>query len=176
MNKLIAVALLAVSTPSFASQEDGASAFAGGYQYVGGAAETDALAAAVETVVQKMNFLFRGIARSRLKKSNQPSAALRLILGADTITVVRPGQPTVSAPANGRPVTCRLDGDDFEVTHGFDGNRLYQTFKGPKSFSRNDLVLSPDGLTLTVFTRIESRHLPIPLVFHMTYRRVAPAR
>jgi hypothetical protein len=176
MNKLVAVALLALCSPSFASKEDGPWAFAGSYQYVGGVAETDALAAAVETVVQKMNFLFRGIARSRLKKSNRPSPELKLILGDDTITVVRPGQPAVSAPANGRPVTVRLDGDDFEVTHGFDGDRLYQTFKGPKSFSRNDLVLSPDGLTLTVFTRIESRHLPIPLLFHMTYRRAAAAR
>jgi hypothetical protein len=173
MNKLVAVVVLALCSPSFASKQDGPRAFAGRYQYVGGVAETDALSAAVETVVQKMNFLFRGIARKRLKRSNQPSSELTLLLSDAAITVVRPGQPTVAAPANGRPVTVRLDGDAFEVTHGFDGSRLYQTFKGPKSFSRNDLVLSPDGLTLTVFTRIESRHLPIPVLFHLTYRRAA---
>jgi hypothetical protein len=173
MTRAVAVALLfLVSAPALATPPERPEAFAGSYRYAGGTAEIDALSAAIETVVQKMNFLIRGIARRRLKAGNQPSAELRLAITRETITVIRPGQPTLSAPANGTPITWHHDGDDFEVIHGADGERLYQSFKGPKSFSRNDFVLSADGQTLTVYTHIVSKHLPIPLDFHTTYRRV----
>ena len=172
MKKLVALATFALCSSAMVAGASTAPSFAGTYQYVGGNAEKDALSSAVETVVHRMNFFFRGIARGRLKKSNQPSAELTLAIDRGAITVVRTGQQTVSAPANGQPIKVRLDGDDFQVAHGFDGARLYQTFLGPKSFSRNDLALSPDGNTLTVFTHIESRYFPIPLDFHMTYRKV----
>lgn len=172
MKRFVAVAMLAACAPALAAPTVRAAAFAGSYRYIGGAAEEEALSASIENVVQKMNFLIRGIARRRLKKGNQPSAQLNLVITADTITVERPGQPTISAPANGTPITWRSpDGDDFEVRQGFDADRLFQSFQGPKSFSRNDFVLSPDGATLTVYTRIVSKHLPIPLEFHTTYRR-----
>ncbi len=174
MKRLIALGLLALCRPVLAAPPERLAAFAGTYHYSGGVGEVDALSAAIETVVQKMNFLFRGIARSRLKKGNQPSAELTLVIGADTITVVRPGQPTVSAPSNATPVTWTSpDGDDFQVTHGLEADRLFQTFQGPKSFSRNDFALSADGLTLTIYTHIVAKRLPMPLDFHTTYRRDA---
>jgi hypothetical protein len=173
VSRLVAIGLLALSVPALAAPPAKLAAFAGTYQYAGGAAEEEALAAAIETVVQKMNFLIRGIARSKLKKGNRQSAELTLQIG-DQITVIRPGQPTISAPADGTPITWRSpDGDDFQVAHGLDGDRLFQTFLGPKSFSRNDFVLSADGSTVTVYTRIVAKHVPAPIEFHTTYRRIA---
>lgn len=151
--------------------------FLGTYRYVGGKAQIDELDAAIEEVVSEMNFFIRGIARRRLREPNLPSEEVTIAFDDGSIRIDRPGQPQVSAPANGRAITWRHpeDGDVFEVQHGIDGQgRLYQRFEGERSVSRNRFVLGEDGETLTIHTHIEANRLPAPLRFRMSYRRAVP--
>jgi hypothetical protein len=149
--------------------------YVGTYRYVGGAEEIRALDAAIDEVVSQMNFLIRGIARRRLREPNLPSEKVIISSKDEQIRIDRPGQPTVSAPADGRPVTWRHpeDGDVFEVQHGIDERGvLYQRFKGERSVSRNRFVFADDGESLIIHTEIEADRLPAPLRFKMSYRRL----
>jgi hypothetical protein len=93
------------------------------------------------------------------------------------IRITRPGQPEVSAPADGKPITWRhpSDGDVFQVSHGIDDDgALYQRFVGDRSVSRNRFVLSEEQKLLTIHTVITADRLPVPLRFEMTYERIPP--
>jgi hypothetical protein len=148
--------------------------FAGRYHYVGGDAEIQALDRAIAEVVDQMNFFIRGIARRRLRAPNLPSNEVNVFLEKGQIRINRPGQPEVTAPANGKPITWRhpTDGDVFQVTHGVDDESvLYQRFEGERSISRNHFVLREDAKHLTIHTVITADRLPAPLRFKMTYER-----
>ncbi len=98
-----------------------------------------------------------------------------MFLEKGQIRIERPGQPEVSAPADGKPITWRNpdDGDVFRVSHGLDlEGALYQRFEGEQSVSRNRFVLSKDGKRLVIHTVITADRLPAPLRFEMTYQRV----
>jgi hypothetical protein len=149
--------------------------YLGTYRYVGGEGEIEALDAAIDEVVSQMSFFVRGIARRRLREPNLPSKTVSISLENEDIGIDRPGQPEVSAPASGKPVTWRHpeEGEVFEVRQGIDEDGvLYQRFKGDRSVSRNDFVLGDGGKRLTIRTRIESDRLPAPLRFEMSYQRV----
>lgn len=148
--------------------------FAGTFEYVGGDADIKALDRAIDDVVGQMNFFIRGIARRRLRAPNLPSKEVGVFLESAQIRIERPGQPEVSAPANGKPITWRhpTDGDVFKVSHGLDqGGALYQRFEGESSVSRNRFVLSEDGKRLVIQTVITADRLPAALRFEMTYQR-----
>ncbi len=144
---------------------------AGAYKYVGGPAEVKALLSAIEPVVKKMSWVSRGIARSRLRKGNLPTQEMRILIDAGAIHIVRPGRPTVAAPADGRSQKWKSSDGVFDVTHAFKDGRLIQTIDGKNSHSTNEFVLAGDGVTLTVHTRITSPRLPGAVVFRMTYRK-----
>jgi len=153
--------------------------FVGTYVYVGGDAEINALDRAIDEVVDQMNFFIRGIARRRLRAPNLPSKEVGVFFENGQIRIHRPGQPEVSAPADGRTITWRhpTDGDVFQVSHGVDEEGvLYQRFEGERSVSRNRFVLGKDKKRLTIHTVITADRLPAPLRFKMTYARVAAQR
>ncbi len=148
--------------------------FAGTYGYVGGEAEIHALDRAIDEVVDQMNFFIRGIARRRLRAPNLPSKQVGVFLEKGQIRISRPGQPEVSAPADGKSITWRhpTDGDVFQVSHGIDDQgALYQRFEGERSVSLNRFVLTKDDKRLTIHTVITADRLPAPLRFKMTYER-----
>ncbi|MGB5415095.1 MAG: hypothetical protein WBN01_10680, partial [Polyangiales bacterium] len=148
--------------------------FVGTYTYVGGDAEIRALDRAIDEVVDQMNFFIRGIARRRLRAPNLPSKEVSVFVENGQIRIDRPGQPEVSAPADGRPIIWRhpSDGDVFQVSHGVDEEGvLYQRFEGERSVSRNRFVLGKDKKRLTIHTVITADRLPAPLRFRMTYER-----
>lgn len=149
--------------------------FAGTYRYVGGEAEIEELDRAIDEVVQKMNFLIRGIARRRLRAPNLPSSAVGIYIERGQIRVTRPGRPEVSAPANGETINWRhpSDGDVFRVSHGLDDRGLlYQRFEDDRSLSLNHFTLSDDGNRLTIRTAVTANRLPAPLRFKTTYERI----
>lgn len=149
--------------------------FVGSYGYVGGDTEIRALDRAIEAVVDQMNFLIRGIARRRLRAPNLPSKEVSVFIENGQIRIQRPGQPEVTAPADGKPITWRhpVDGDVFQVSHGIDeGGALFQRFEGERSLSLNRFELSEENARLTIHTVITADRLPAPLRFKMTYERL----
>ncbi len=171
---LASTQLLSPQRSTAAAEEYLLTRFEGTYRYVGGDAEIEALDRAIDEVVQQMSFLIRGIARRRLRAPNLPSKEVRIVIENRQIRIVRPGQPEVSAPADGTPITWThpTDGDVFRVSHGIDDDgALYQRFEGESSVSRNRFILSEDGKRLTIHTDITADRLPAPLRFKMTYER-----
>jgi hypothetical protein len=174
---LSAAALVAWCGPSIAAADAPDAVlqqFVGTYTYVGGDAEIKALDQAIDEVVDQMNFFIRGIARRRLRAPNLPSKKVSVFVENGQIRIERPGQPEVSAPADGRPITWRhpTDGDVFEVSHGVDEEgALFQRFEGERSVSLNRFVLNKDRKRLTIHTVIAADRLPAPLRFKMTYER-----
>jgi hypothetical protein len=157
------------------ASESALQSFAGTYGYVGGEREIKALDRAIGEVVDQMNFFIRGIARRRLRAPNLPSQEVSVFIENGQIRITRPGQPEVSAPADGKPITWRHpnDGDVFQVSHGIDDEgALYQRFVGERSVSRNRFVLSEEEKRLTIQTVIAADRLPAPLRFEMTYERI----
>ena len=170
---LVAAALTSSAPVARADGGTGFDAFSGSYRYVGGEAEIERLDEAIETVVQKMNFLFRSIARRRIRAPNLPSEQLLLRASEGEIRIERPGRPTVSAPADGTAVRWMAPGGDaFFVRHHVEGGQLHQSFQGRSSLSVNDMELSPDGRRLVVHTSIQATRLPGTLRFSFTYERV----
>ena len=156
------------------TSDSGLDRYAGNYAYVGGEEDIAALDRAIDELVEQMNFFIRGIARRRLRAPNLPSKTVSIVLDKGQIRIDRPGQPSVSAPADGTPTTWRhpTDGDIFQVSHGIDEKGvLYQRFEGEQSISRNRFVLSQGELRLTIHTTITAGRLPAPLRFKMSYER-----
>ena len=174
---LSAAALVAWCGPSTTAADAPDAAiqqFVGTYTYVGGEPEIKALDRAIDEVVDQMNFFIRGIARRRLRAPNLPSKEVSVFVEKEQIRIERPGQPEVSAPADGRLITWRhpSDGDVFQVSHGIDDDGvLYQRFEGERSVSRNRFILGKNKKRLTIHTVITADRLPAPLRFKMTYER-----
>ncbi len=174
---LVLALLAACCSPSIAEADAlklALQRFAGTYRYVGGDEEIEALDRAIDQVVSQMNFFIRGIARRRLRAPNLPSKELGVFLEKGQIRIDRPGQPEVSAPADGKPITWRhpSDGDVFRVSHGIDDQgALYQRFEGERSVSLNRFILSESDKRVTIHTVITADRLPAPLRFKMTYER-----
>ncbi len=174
---VFAASLAAFCGPSTAgadASEPALQRFAGTYRYVGGDPEIRALDQAIDEVVSQMNFFIRGIARRRLRAPNLPSKEVGVFLEKGQIRISRPGQPEVSAPADGKAITWRhpTDGDVFQVSHGIDDQgALYQRFEGERSVSLNRFVLSKSDKRVTIHTVITADRLPTPLRFKMTYER-----
>src|SRR5262249_39971583 len=55
----------------------------------------------IETTVAKMNFIKRPIARSRLKKTNEPHRRVDIAIGDSEISVAFDGHKPVKMPADG---------------------------------------------------------------------------
>lgn len=146
--------------------------FAGRWHWVGGERELQALDAAIEACVKKMNVFIRGIARRRIRKPNQPSPELVVAVDGANLAVSRPGRPALAAPTNGAPIKWRDPGGDwFMVSHGVDHGVMFQRFEGTSSLSLNRYTLDPVGQRMVVHTHITSKWLPVPIDFDTTYER-----
>lgn len=145
----------------------------GVYRFAGGPSESREVERAIDDAVDEMNVFVRGIARRRLKEPNLPTEELRIVLEEDRITVVRTGQPPISAPADGKPVTWRnpKHGNELQVTHRVTSvGALQQVLVGERGVSTNLFVISDDG-RLRVRTTIEADLLPSTVRFSATYAR-----
>ena len=105
---------------------------------------SDGIQAAIETAVAKMNFIKRPIARSRLKKTNEPHKKIVITQRADVISVAFDDRKPVQMPADGRPIKwTRDDGEVFDVSVAVTNEGLVQTFTAEdgqrvNTFSAND--------------------------------------
>lgn len=83
--------------------------FAGTYRFVGGEAQRSELAAAIETSVQELNALIRGIGRKRLMESNVIRDAITIAVDGDKVTTTFAPGRTVSASLEGASVPWTSD-------------------------------------------------------------------
>ena len=148
-----------------------ASAFAGDYAFVGGQKERDGIDAAIETAMDAVSPLVRGIGRKRLHDSNPIPRQLSIRVNGDAVEILidRSG---FSAALDGNPVqTTSSTGDKVKVSHRMRGSKLHEFIDGDQGDRRNNLKLSNDGARLTMDVEISSSHLPVPVEYRLTFKR-----
>ena len=127
---------------------------------------------AIEGAIRQMNFVIRPIARGRLRKTNIPYARLRVtVTPTEITTVVDRGNPVVT-PSNGTIVKWRReDGETFDVSTSWQGEKLQQTFRAEDGQRENIYSLDPDGATLSLAVTLTSPRLSAPVRYTLKYRR-----
>ena len=165
------VSLLLLLSPCLAFAEGVDPKLVGKFTYSGGDEEKAKLTAAIEKVVAQMSAFTRGIARSKLAKGNAPTTDVVISTQGHNVTIARSGKPPVTAPTDGSKVQQETTAGPQEVSCTLSSGSIVQDMKGKSSHSTNTFSLSPDGVTLTIHTKIESGRLPAPVVYTMTYKK-----
>jgi hypothetical protein len=135
------------------------------------ASERAALEQAIEATAQRLSFVVRGIARSRLRGSNRIVGWVEIHRRGDAITVQYQGRPPMTAAPNGEPVNWKNeDGGTVTLQHRLDGNTLVQVLKTSEGSRTNRLSIGPGG-ALQLAVEVASPRLPAPLKYLLTYPR-----
>lgn len=144
--------------------------FGGQFAFDGGASERSQIAQSVDTATEEMNFVVRGIARDRLKKTNRAPETIELSRQGEQLTVVIDGR-RYEGVLDAKPVTVTgITGDDVEMTYRIAGDQLLQTFRGEDGGRENAFRLV-DSDTVVMDVRVFSPRLPADILYSLTYRR-----
>ncbi len=148
-----------------------ASAFAGEYTFVGGQKERDGFDAAIETSMDAVAPMLRGIGRKRLEESNPIPKQLSVEVDHDSVAILFDGEGHDVA-LDGKPVRAvSPTGEKVKVSHRMRGTKLSELIDGGQGDRRNTLKLSGDGNRLYVNVEITSSHLPVPVEYRLTFKR-----
>jgi hypothetical protein len=144
--------------------------FAGRYRFTGGEAQRDALLVAIDDVVADMNVLARGIARDRLREANPVPSELSIARDEHTCTIGLDDRK-YTAPLDGSSTeVVGITGDTLQYSVTISGDRIDQTFVGPKGTRKNTLRLGADG-ALEMRVEIGSESLPKALRYRLSFQR-----
>jgi len=169
---LLVAALAEASSPDTAELRQ---RYAGEYRFTGGTAERESIPAAVERSVDGMFFIARGIAYDRLMHVCEVCTTYRLSFTDTEVTVAGPCQLSDVSPADGSEVDHRTKaGDTSKLSQRFVDGALVQLFRGEEGARQVVWTLAPDGTGLSVHVTITSKHLPHPVDYTLSYRRVTP--
>jgi hypothetical protein len=146
--------------------------FAGSYRFVGGEAQRSELTAAIETAVQELNALIRGIGRKRLTESNVIRDQITIAVDGDKVTTTFAPGRTVSGKLEGPSVPWTSDtGKPLTVKFSLVKGRLVQTFTADDGGRRSVFTLNETGDRLTLSVTITSERLTNPLKYALSYKR-----
>ncbi|MDY6946961.1 MAG: hypothetical protein SXG53_14690 [Pseudomonadota bacterium] len=147
---------------------DDPSGLSGTYEYV---AERSAdVSQAIDKAVEKMNFIKRPIARSRLAKTNTPYRRIRIEHGTGDVEITYDDRKPLRLPLDGRPVKwTRDDGEVFDVSAKLDGGKLLQTYRAPDGTRVNSFTKDAGG-SLHLEVEVSSPQLPQPVKYQLVYR------
>jgi len=132
----------------------------------------------VEEVIKagtaRMNFIKRPIARSRLKKTNQPYQSLTIEHTSAQVSIQTDNRKPILTPADGKSIKwTREDGEVFDVNTVWEQGKLKEMFVAEDGSRENLFSVSADGTILTMQVTIRSSQLPAPIVYKVDYRRKA---
>jgi len=165
----LVLALLAV-TPALAQ----APTHEGRWVVVDAGRAGEARDAAVEDVVEDMNFIARPIARRRLREGLPIHRAIELRREGEGLRVKIGTFYELAAPVDDsrHPITDAL-GTELRARQRWDGHTLIQRYSNDDATVTLKLRFSEDGSTLRVETRIHAERLPSDVVFSVAYRRAS---
>lgn len=136
--------------------------------------QSDNVHAAIDTVIRRMNFLVRPIARGRLRTANVAYERLVITSTDDRVNVTYDERAPVITPANGAVVKWRReDGEFFDVSTEWENGALVQTFRAPDGRRVNVYTVSADGRTLTMDVTLVSPRLSAPLRYKLVFDRAS---
>ena len=139
------------------------------------ASERAALEQAIEATAQRLSFIVRGIARSRLRAGNRIAASVEIRRRGEQITVQYQGRPPMTAAADGEPISWKNeDGAAVALQHRLEGNTLVQVLRTAEGARTNRLSVVPGG-GLRLVVEVSSPRLPASLKYVLSYTRSRPA-
>lgn len=166
---LLALAALALPLAAANAQE---SSMRGTYTL--DRAHSDDINRAIESAVGKMSFITRPIARGRLRRTNNAYQRVVVSYNDTEVSTTFDQRRAITSPANGTPVQwTREDGEKFQLSTEWQGQRLVQTFRAEDGTRTNTYNLSADGRTLTMHVVIRSPRLSGPLEYNLVFNRAS---
>jgi hypothetical protein len=134
---------------------------------------SDNVATAINTAVQRMNFVTRPIARGRLTRTNQPYQRVTVDFTSSQVTVSTDNRSPIVSPSNGTPIKwTREDKEVLDVSTEWENGVLEQTFKAEDGQRVNRYSVNAEGKMVMEVT-ITSPRLPRPLVYKLIYNRAS---
>jgi hypothetical protein len=129
----------------------------------------DDIPAVLEKGTASVSFLIRGIARSRLKKTNSAYQRIQIQRPAGEVTIQYDDRQPQHMPADGRAVKwTREDGEAFQISARTERGELVQHYQGEDGERTNVFHFEGGALTLTV--TVKSPKLPQPITYKLTYK------
>lgn len=127
---------------------------------------------AVSEAVSHMNFLVRGIARSRLRGANRPITRIVIQYPENDVYIsLREDEPPVVSPQTGEFAThTRSDGELVQVKTELGDRVIRQFFDSDDGQKEHVYRLRPDG-TLALEVTVHSEKLRAPLTYIWVYRQ-----
>ena len=127
---------------------------------------------AIETSVKSMSFLTRGLARDYLKKTNVPYQKIVISYTQEEVSITTDHRAPIRTSVNGTHIDwTREDGEKFEVSTVWEGEKLRQTFQGKNGRRVNAYSIATGSKTLTMQVKITSTRLRQPLEYQLSYQR-----
>lgn len=150
--------------------------YAGVYRFSGGATEREKVPEAVERSVDGMFFISRGIAYDRLLHVCEICSSYTLSFSNGAVEIRSPCQLPDKSPDDGSEVDHTTKaGDASKLSMRFVEGTLVQDFRGDEGSRRVVWALAADAEGLSVHITITSKHLPHPVDYTLSYRRVPAA-
>lgn len=133
---------------------------------------SDDVDGAIEETVAQLSFFTRPFARERLRKLNRPYQRLTVGYTAQEVSITVDESPPIRTPLNGTAVKwSQPDGENFEVTAGWEDGSIVQTFEAEDGRRVNLYTLEPDGNMLRLNVTLISPQLAAPLKYKLLYKR-----
>jgi len=159
--------------PGASSEAEARARFTGVFNYAGGPQERAALDAAIERSAAEFNFLFRPMARSRLRDANGIARVVTFQWspGSMRVTFTDP-QRDYRAPDDGTPVHSPASHDaSSRISHRFENGLFIESFTSDEGAQRNVFTLTPDAQGMTMSATVSSPKLRVPVQYSLTYHR-----
>lgn len=146
--------------------------FTGSFTYVGGQAQRDQVAAAIEATVMALNVLFRPIARKRITAGNPLREQISFAVVGKTVSVSFGADRNISGQLEGAATSWTDEaGSPLKVTFSLVKGRIVMHCQGEGGARRNVFTLDEQGDKLTMSVTMSSDRLPVPVKYALTYRR-----
>jgi hypothetical protein len=135
---------------------------------------SDDVEEAIRVATGRMNFALRGIARGRLRRTNEPYRQVTLAHTTSNVTITTDARAPIVTPATGSAIRwTREDGEVLDVSTTWENDALRQSFVADDGRRDNVFTLSPDGNTLKMTVTVQSGRLPQPLRYTLVYLRTS---
>lgn len=164
----VAVCVLALGAGGVSAQADPIPA--GTWRFV--PEQSESIDRAVDQAVSHMNFLVRGIARSRLRGANQPISQIVIQYPDNNVYILfRSDEPPTISPRSGEFVPyTRGDGEVVRVQTELKNGVIRQFFDSDDGQKEHLYRLRPDG-TMALEVTVLSEKLREPFKYTWVFRR-----
>ncbi len=158
--------------PAFAQAGVDPSQFSGRYKYAGGRSQREKLEQQIEQVVAQLNFMIRGMARSRMRDGLAPAPHIEFAFSSDAVVFRRPEEPTIRGPLDGTPIDWKnKEREPIKVRLTFRDQTLRIRYEGDGSDSRYSYSFRDEGKRLDIRAAIDHVRMPSTLKYGLTYKR-----